>query len=97
MTIEQHNLLTGLKAKVNQLVAIHQGNKAELQRSRLENADLRAALRDKEEQILSLRQELEMLRLAKAIAGVEEDGHGAKMKINKIVREIDRCIALLNK
>ena len=35
--------------------------------------------------------------IAKALIGSEEDSHEAKQKINRIVREIDKCIALLNR
>jgi len=31
------------------------------------------------------------------LAGNSEDSHQAKLKINRIVREIDKCIALLNR
>ena len=39
----------------------------------------------------------ENLKFAKSLIGADGDSHGAKIKINKIVREIDQCIAMLNK
>jgi hypothetical protein len=39
----------------------------------------------------------EDLKFAKSLLGADEDPHEAKVKINRIVREIDKCIALLNK
>jgi len=39
----------------------------------------------------------ESLKLAKIIAPSSTDSHDAKIKLNRIVREIDRCISLLNK
>jgi hypothetical protein len=39
----------------------------------------------------------ENLKIAKLLTGADEDSRNAKNKINKIVREIDQCIAMLNK
>ncbi len=39
----------------------------------------------------------ESLKLAKSIAVSSGDSHDAKIKINRLVREIDKCISLLNK
>ena len=51
--------------------------------------------------ILSLIDELEhknqQLTLVKSIMVDSEDAHDARIRINRIVREIDRCIALLNR
>lgn len=40
--------------------------------------------------------ELETLKLAKAYQGADSSDSEAKAKINEMVKEIDRCIALLN-
>jgi hypothetical protein len=37
------------------------------------------------------------LKIAKSIDVSVANSHDAKLKVNKIVREIDKCIALLNK
>ncbi len=39
----------------------------------------------------------ESLKMAKTIAASSGDAHDAKIKINRLVREIDKCISLLNK
>jgi len=64
-----------------------------------------------EQNILGLKQEIELLKQEKSelsrkneqlrlathlLSGVDENRE-AKQKINKLVREIDKCIALLNK
>jgi hypothetical protein len=43
-----------------------------------------------------LEQELKAAKIAKSLAGSEEESGLAKAKISSLVREIDRCIALLN-
>ena len=37
---------------------------------------------------------LEDLKFAKSLAGTNEDSHEAKIKINRLVREIDKCNTL---
>jgi hypothetical protein len=44
-----------------------------------------------------LTKKVEDLKFAKSLAGANEDSHEAKIKINRLVREIDKCISLLNK
>lgn len=44
-----------------------------------------------------LEQRYNNLKLAKIVVGDESDEKEAIVKLNKIIREIDNCIALLNK
>jgi predicted nucleic acid-binding Zn-ribbon protein len=44
-----------------------------------------------------LKKENERLRLAKTIVGKVSDKAEMKYKVNEMVREIDKCIALLNR
>jgi hypothetical protein len=46
---------------------------------------------------LGLNQKIEQLRLATHILSGVDENREAKQKINKLIREIDKCIALLNK
>ncbi|MEQ9186708.1 MAG: hypothetical protein RLP15_03175 [Cryomorphaceae bacterium] len=48
------------------------------------------------EEILRLKEENKVLRMASAIKGDEENVSESKRRISQLVREIDRCIALLN-
>ncbi len=44
-----------------------------------------------------LNQRYESLKLAKVIAASSDESHDAKIKLNRIIREVDKCISLLNK
>lgn len=48
------------------------------------------------EEILRLKEENKVLKMASAIKGDEENVSESKRRISQLVREIDRCIALLN-
>ena len=68
-----------------------------------ENADLKLLLGQKEEEIKLLeqsRKELEArytdLKMARTISLYDKDIKDTKQRLTSLVREIDRCIALLN-
>jgi hypothetical protein len=94
---EQDQIITSLREKVKKIVSIYEIKKNENIKL-LQEIDL---LKEKINLIKSENQTLEekynTLKLAKTIASSPEDSHEAKLKVNKIVREIDKCIALLNR
>ena len=68
-----------------------------------ENADLKLLLRQKEEEIKSLeqsRKELEArytdLKMARTISLYDKDIKDTKQRLTSLVREVDKCIALLS-
>ena len=68
-----------------------------------ENADLKNLLMQKEQEILQLEQskkELEVqytdLKMARTLSLYDKDIKDTKQRLSGLVREIDRCIALLN-
>ena len=70
---------------------------------RQENADLKHLLIQKDKEIQSLelsRKELEAqytdLKMARTISLYDKDIKDTKQRLSSLVREIDRCIALLN-
>ena len=51
-----------------------------------------------ENKLEELNKKYENLKIAKVLSSVPgEDVHETKLQVNKIVREIDKCIALLNR
>ena len=90
-------MIAEIKKKINQL-----GN--EKLRLQGELDSLRNKYRDLEERVQEQRVELDeqseknrVLKMAKSLNGSGEDTAQTKKKINELVREIDKCIALLNK
>lgn len=73
------------------------------EQARSDNESLRIQLRKLDEELTESRSKLEQLneemksaKIARAVAISSEDNELAKAKIATLVREIDRCIALLN-
>jgi len=56
----------------------------------LKNIELQNSLDEKEENIKTL-------KLARTMAGDSTDTQGVKRQINELVKEIDKCVALLNR
>lgn len=97
MTERETVLLKEFKEKLDKLMDLHLKIKSE-------NRTLNEIIVEKEECIKSLRlqneeaeKKYELLKMAGSISGADQDAHEAKIKINKIVREIDQCIAMLNR
>ncbi len=96
MTKEPTVLLEKIKKRIKN---IHQKHTAVVK----ENLDLKAKLvaqknieRELKEQVKVLESNVETLKLARAYGDDSKVDKGAKAKINEMVKEIDRCIALLN-
>lgn len=96
MTDEQKKLLSNFEARVRQLMLLCESLKEE-------NALLKRTVAQKEEEILvvessykELLSRYDNLKLAQGVAMSEEERRNAKARYTKLVREIDKCIALLN-
>ena len=59
-------------------------------------AELNDELMEKNRKLTLLEGELQTARIARGLTSDDDEKHLAKARINTLVREIDRCIALLN-
>ena len=97
MSTEQVEILEGIKDKVQLLkdrMREHLDENIQLKRK---NEDLQLVVRQKQSVIDELEQKNQQLSLVKSIMAEGDDSQDARIRINKIVREIDKCIALLNR
>jgi len=96
MTEEQLKLIANFEARVRQLIFLCDDLK-------LENKELKLKIAGQEESIELLKEEnkkltnkYDNLKMARIISVKRDDFRGAKNKLSKLVREVDKCIALLN-
>ena len=75
-----------------------------LNQIQLENSDLQknndtlsSKLQQQEKKIVALEDKVKLMNISKSVDIDEEDVKSTRLKINEYVREIDKCIALLNK
>lgn len=97
MTPELENVIINLKLNVKKIKELHSRTVSENDQLRDEIVKLTAKIEEKENENEQLEKKYESLKLAKVIAASSTDAHEAKIKLNRIVREIDKCISLLNK
>lgn len=97
MTIEQGVFVDHFKEKVQKVLNLYQRLKKENAELLKQKNELKLQLKNKEAELEFLKNKHNKLKLAKSILASTSDKHDAKIKINSIVREIDKCIALLNK
>ncbi len=96
--MKESNVLIGnLKDRFNSLVFLYEKSQADKKLISEENFILKERLKKQESSYEELKKKHETISLAKAFTTSGEDTHEAKIKVNKIVREIDNCIALLNR
>ena len=62
-----------------------------------ENDTLKRYIEERELKIRDLEKRYERIKISGALMGEREGAGEAKKKINELVREIDRCVALLNR
>lgn len=87
-------MLEGIKTDIEKLIALYESEKSE--RERLQE-ELRRSEADNEscrKRIEDLEQQVDNLHLSEAF-GVAGDGSAAKEKIERLIKEIDKCIYLL--
>lgn len=96
MESNKDQLVIRLKEKVETIVSLLERSEEERVRLRMEKQQLSEQLRLKTTAFEELERKHESLKLAKAILASGGNSHDAKIKVNRIVREIDKCIALLN-
>lgn len=94
---ETESLVNSLEVKINKLSSLHEKLKSDNHRLLGENTELQEQVRLKDIEFKDLQSKYENLKLAKQLVSGGDDTHEAKLKVNRIVREIDKCIALLNK
>jgi hypothetical protein len=92
----QNKLINNFEARVRQLMLLCDSLKAE-------NASFREAISNKEAEIQvnqssynEVFAKYQNLKLAQGVSLNEEDRRNAKARYTKLVREIDKCISLLN-
>jgi len=97
MTEEERLFLVDLKANTQQFFR----NYSNLENEKLQLENKVSVLNRQIEQLnqekSELGQKIEQLKIASHILSGVDENREAKQKINKLIREIDKCIALLNK
>ncbi|MDD2327790.1 MAG: hypothetical protein PHZ13_05680 [bacterium] len=95
MTDNNKKLLVDLEVRIKQVILLCDTLKEE-------NAALKAALKSRQQQIdeavtdlNQLKTKYDSLKIARTITAASVDVDAAKLRLSKLVREVDKCINLL--
>lgn len=94
--VNQDEILYQLREKFKRLITYCDALKAENNSLKAENTGLKSQLEKCNDENNQIASRYQMLSAARALAGTAANSEDAKNKITGIVREIDKCIALLN-
>jgi len=97
MSAEQVEIFEGIKQKIQSVKDRLKAQQEENIRLKQQYEDLQKTVQQKQLLIEELEQENQRLALVKGIMADGEGSQDARVQINRIVREIDKCIALLNR
>ena len=89
-------LLNDLTKKIELLISKYEQVRAERNDLSLRLTECKEQLETSNNKIKYLEQKIDNLQLIEAFKASAEDVKEAKQNIGKLVREIDKCIALLN-
>lgn len=96
MTKKDQLLIEELKQNIRRLIDKLEKTQDELDTVKDEYKGLESQFEAFRDEHKTLEKRYENLKVAKAFAGGDTDNQVAKQKINKIIHEVDKCIALLN-
>ena len=91
------DIVVKLEQKIDKLVESYKSEKEENRMLRTQIAQISNQLEQSASSYALLQDEFDKLKIAKTIEASSADVRDTKQRINQIVREIDKCIALLNR
>lgn len=94
---ELTNLLDVVQGQINELIAKNEATLNELDKLKQENSELSEAITQKDNELMKVREQLKVYKLAGSVSVEKSDRSELRAQVNELVREVDRCIALLNK
>ena len=89
-------IVNGLEAKISKLIKRQEALQEENAKLQRVNKELHQEMGERQKRIEDLESKYESLRVARTMVGSKEDKHMTKLKINALIREIDKCIVELS-
>ena len=93
----ENTVLNSIKEKVHLLMSNNSSLKEQNIQLEKKVSELKNTLEEQNAEIENFNEKVKMLKMAKSLGGDSEKNTEMKLKINELVREIDKCISLLNK
>jgi archaellum component FlaC len=98
MDSKHDEIVSSLRQRIKSIISLYEEQKNKNNGLRSKNQELIERIDILENKFEDLDKKYENLKIAKVLSSVPgEDVHETKLQVNRIVREIDKCIALLNR
>ena len=97
MSGQGYEELIVLNRKLDELLTKYSNLNTEAEELRKSNEVLKLTIKSRDERYKELETKYERVKLTGALLGEGENANEAKKKITELVREIDRCVALINR
>ena len=94
-TMADKSVITNLEARVKQLIDDHKRLSELCSELTAQRDTLRSEKRTLEERVRELDAELARMQLTEGLAGESRNREKARARVNRLMREVDKCIALL--
>ena len=96
MTEDQERLLAVFEVRVRDLIALCEERKMKISELEVALEQAKAENQELNNQIEELKTKCDNMLTAQVVSVNEVDMKSARMRLSKLVREVDKCIALLN-
>jgi septation ring formation regulator EzrA len=93
--VDRKIMLEDLRNEIRQLIALYENEKHAKQKLAAELAECRIDLEADKNKIAELERQVDNLKLKQAFNSPVEGDSEAKEKIEKMIRQLDKCIAQL--
>lgn len=93
----KESIIKTLIGDVERLMKLHESATAEVKALRAKNEEQSAKIRDLQAQLKAMRKEVSEQSLRQAMVGSTANKAAAKAQINRLLREVDTCIAMVSK
>jgi len=91
------DIVNSIEEKLHKFIAKYKQLYEEKEKIEQEYNKLSDKLDGYENEMTSLQEKVRFMKISKSVDTSQEDAKSTKLKINEYIREIDKCIALLNK
>lgn len=91
------SVIVNIEARIRQLIDDHKRLTAICAELTAERDALKSESRSRQEHIRELDAELQRMQLTEGLAGGKQNREKARARVNRLMREVDKCIALLGR
>ncbi len=95
MTVKEHELIQLLETRVGQLLQQDEALREQFRALEAKIAERDGQIAELERQKQEMKAQYDNLKVARILELSDSDTRNARQKINRLVRDVDKCIALL--